>query len=237
VSDAAAAPPAETYETLARAADLHLLTPELTDTELAEGCRISREYGVRALVVRGCDVDQAVRWLGGSSVVLSGAVGYPDGTSTTGAKLYEGRDLLRRGARELEWIMNPARMLSRQFQDVETELEQIARSCEEAGAGLTVVLRNELFPDDVKIIGAKIAKRVGASRISIVFSAPDLQLIRPLLKERVQLKAGRGIDTLERVMEARSGGCTGFGSAVMAAILDARRTQLQAEESAPQPVS
>jgi deoxyribose-phosphate aldolase len=237
VSDPTAATPAESYESLARALDLHLLAPELTDTDIAEGCRIAREYGLRAFVARGCDVDQAVRWLAGSSVVLSGAVGYPDGTSTTGAKLYEGRDLLRRGVREIEWVMNPARLLSRQFQDIETELEQIARSCEEAGAGLTVVLRNELFSDDIKIIAVKIAKRVGASRVNIAASAPDRQLIRPLLKERVELKAGRGADTLEQVLEARAGGCTVFGSAAAAGILDAWRAQLQAEAAAPQPVS
>jgi deoxyribose-phosphate aldolase len=235
VNEPAAAAPAATYESLARVVDLHLLLPELTDTDVAEGCRAAAEYGLRAVIVRPCDVDQAARWLR-EPIVLGAVVGHPDGVSTTAAKLYEGRDLLRRGARELEWVLNPARMLSRQFQDVETELVQIARSCEEAGAALTILLRNELFQDDLKIIATKIAKRVGAVRLSIVPSPGDLQLILPLLKERLQIKA-RGVETLEAALAARRGGCSLIGSAAAAPILEAWRTQLQAQQPAAQPVS
>ncbi|HET8546974.1 MAG TPA: hypothetical protein VFL57_03180 [Bryobacteraceae bacterium] len=224
-------------ETLAAILDLHLLRPDLTDTDIAEGCRIAAEARLRGLLVRPCDVDQVVRWLSGSSVVLAAAVGHPDGVSTTAAKLYEGRDLLRRGARELEWTVNPARMLSRQFQDVETELAQIARSCEEAGAALTVVLLNELFQDDLRIIGVKIAKRVGAARISIRPSAADLQVMRPLLRDRVQLKAGRGVDTLEEALEAKAGGCVSIGSAAAVSVLEAWRVHMQAQQPASEHVS
>ena len=236
MSDIVAAGPAATYETLSGVFDLHLLAPWLTDTNLEEGCRAAVKSGVRAVVVRPCDVDQAARWLPGS-VVLASVVGLPHGVSTTAAKLYEGRDLLRRGAREIEWIANPARMLSRQFQDVETELEQIARSCEDAGAALTVVLRNDLFPDDLKIIGTKIAKRVGAARIGLVASAADLELVRPLLKDRLLVKAVRGVDTLAQALDARSAGCSLLGSAAAPAILDAWRAQLEAVQAAAGPVS
>ena len=65
---------------------------------------------------------------------VSSVAGYPYGISTTGAKLYEGRDLLRLGVRELDFVLNPAAMISRQFQHVETELMQIVRSAHEADA-------------------------------------------------------------------------------------------------------
>jgi deoxyribose-phosphate aldolase len=236
VSEPAAAAPAATYESLASAVDLHLLRPELTDTDLAQACRVASEYGVRAIVVRPCDVDQAARWLGGGPILVS-VVGHPDGISTTAAKLYEGRDLLRRGARELEWVLNPARLLSRQFQDVETEIEQIARSCEDAGAALTVIVRNELLPDDVKIIATKIAKRVGAARLSILPAPADLQLINPLLKERLQLKAAVGITSLEQALAARSAGCAIVGSDIATAILDQWRAQIAPPQPAAAPVS
>ena len=236
MNEPAAAAPAVTYESLASAVDLQLLAPELTDSDIADGCRLASEYSLRAVVVRPCDVDQAARWLR-SPVILATVAGYPDGVSTTAAKLYEGRDLLRRGAREIEWVLNPARILSRQFQDVETEVAQIARSCEEAGAALTVVLRNELFADDQKIIATKIAKRVGAPRIGIAASAADIRLLLPLLKERLQIKAARGIEALDQALEARSLGCALVGSPAAPAILEAWRTQLQAQQTASQPVS
>jgi deoxyribose-phosphate aldolase len=236
VNEPAPAASAATLEPLAPALDYHLLRPQLTDTEIAEACRLASEAGLRAVVVRPCDVDQAARWLAGGPILAS-VVGHPDGVSTTAAKLYEGRDLLRRGAREIEWVMNPARLLSRQFQDVETELEQIARSCEESAATLTIVLRNDLFPPDVKIIATKIAKRVGAARLSLSPALDDLQLILPLLKDRVQLKASGGVATLEEALAARSAGCSIIGSESAAAIAEEGRTKMDQPLPTPSPVS
>jgi deoxyribose-phosphate aldolase len=108
--------PVETYEALAGLIDLVMLRPDLSTDELAEGCRIAREYSVRAVIVRPCDVEMAVRWMEDSGVTVGAAVGYPYGYSTTGAKLFEGRDLLRLGARELDFTLNASAMISRQFQ-------------------------------------------------------------------------------------------------------------------------
>ena len=91
---------------------------------------------MRALIVRPSDVDNALRWLGPGSLIVGSTAGYPDGSTTTGAKLYEGRDLLRRGAREIEMVVNVGKLVSRQFQYVEMELLQMAKSCHESGAPL-----------------------------------------------------------------------------------------------------
>src|SRR5829696_1499493 len=86
--------PVETYETLAKLVDHILLRPELSEDEVAEGCRLAREYNVCCVVVRPSDVDQVVRWMEGSPVRVASTVGHPFGYSSTGSKLYEGRDLL-----------------------------------------------------------------------------------------------------------------------------------------------
>ena len=91
--------PAETYETLAKLVDHLLLRPDLSEDEVAEGCRLAREYNVCSVVVRPSDVDQVVRWMSDSPVRVASTVGYPDGSTNTGAKLYEGRDLLPRRTR------------------------------------------------------------------------------------------------------------------------------------------
>ena len=233
--------PADTYESLARLIDYHLLEPELSDDQIAEACRIAREYAVRALIVRPADVDNALRWIESNEIVVGSTVGYPDGSTTTGAKLYEGRDLLRRGVRELEMVVNVGKLVSRQFQYVEMELLQMAKSCHESGARLTVLLRNDLLAADLQIIATKIAKRIEADTLSVVPAAGEFERIKPLLKDRIGLKAESQASTLDHVLALRQWGCAQVGCRQAEAVLRAWRAHLaqasRDRESGPAAVS
>ena len=56
-------PPLTRYEDIAKMIDHSLLRPELTPEQVAEGCRIAREYNVASVTVRPCDVAFAARHL------------------------------------------------------------------------------------------------------------------------------------------------------------------------------
>ena len=223
--------PAETYETLAKLVDHLLLRADLSEDEVAEGCRVAREYNVCSVVVRPSDVDQVVRWMNGSSVRVASTVGYPDGSSNTGAKLYEGRDLLRRGVKEIDMTINIGKMISRQFQYVEMELLQMGKSCQESGALLKVDLASKYLTQDLKIIATKICKRIESSFLCVDYDLRDLALVFPLLKDRVQLKTSSGIESLAEALEVREAGCTRFGTTATASILDDWKTHLDQQAS------
>ena len=98
-------PPPVTVEDLAKLIDHSLLRPELPDAQVLEGCRVAREYNVATVTVRPCDVDTAVRAMEGSGIGVSTVAGFPHGSSTTATKIYEVRDLLRRGASEVDMVL------------------------------------------------------------------------------------------------------------------------------------
>jgi deoxyribose-phosphate aldolase len=222
----------ETYESLAKLVDYHLLDPTLSTEQVAGACQVAREYGVRAMVVRACDAQLVVQWMNGSGIIVASVAGYPDGTSTTATKLYEGRDLLRAGVKELEFVLNPASMMSRSFQHVETELMQIARSCRENAVRLTVVYNNRWFADDLKIIGTKICRRNEADCLAIDHSDADLNVFRPLLKDLLTLKRATPVTSLEEALAAREAGYKSFAAADPRPILDAWRAHLAAQMKA-----
>jgi deoxyribose-phosphate aldolase len=226
--------PIETYESLAKRIDYHLLDPTLSTDAVAAGCRTARDYGVRAVVLRPCDVELAAQWLRGSEVILAGVAGYPEGTSTTASKLYEAREVLKGGAKEIEFVINPARMISRQFQHVETELMQIAKSCHEAGARLAVIYNNRWFADDLKIIGTKICRRVEVDVLGLDHSEHDLEVIRPLLKDVLELKHSGHIESLDQALAAREAGYRSMATTVPEQILEAWKEQLSKQREALQ---
>lgn len=162
-------------EELAQALSLWLLRPGLPDSGVLDGCRAAAAAGLGSVAVFPSDADRALRALEGSRTQVAAFAGYPYGASTTAAKLYEARDLLRRGVREAGFVLNAAQLISREFQQVETELMQIGRSCAEAGARLVAVVEAGLLAADLRVIVTKICKRCEVSTLSISAGQQPLQ--------------------------------------------------------------
>jgi deoxyribose-phosphate aldolase len=226
-------PPLSTYEGLAKMIDHSLVRPELTDEQVIAGCELARKYQVASVSVRPCDVDLAVRQLGGSGVAVGSLAGFPHGSSTTGVKLYEIRDVLRRGAKEVDMVLNISRLLSRQFQYVEMELVQAAEECHKQGALLKVIFENAYLTDELKIVACRISARaeVDFVKTSTAFAPTgytleDLQLMRAHTPEHIGIKAAGGVRTLEKALEVYQAGCSRFGATATAAILDAWQARL-----------
>lgn len=181
-------------------------------------------------MVRPCDVDSALRFLSLGVVKVASVCGHPFGGSTTGVKLYECRDLLRRGVKQINAFPNPGKMISRQFQHQEIELIQLADSCLEAGATLKIVADSRLLNDEMKIILCRMAKRVNAHYVTTT-EPRDLELILKHCGDRVKVECG-GVATPEQARHALGLGCTSLSSPDSEALLLAFEKELAANKQA-----
>jgi deoxyribose-phosphate aldolase len=200
-----------------------LLARDLTDTDIADGCALAKGYGVAAVVVRPCDIDVAVRLLAGSSVVAGSVCGYPYGDQNTGTKLYEARDLLRRGAKEIDVALNVSKILGRQFSHIETELLQMAESCHKEGAVLKAIFDNAYLTDELRTIASRICYRA-----EVDFLVTDIGAVGSMtthVREDMGLKAA-GVGTLDDALRAMEAGCTRIGTSHTAAILGEWKARL-----------
>src|SRR5436305_4845955 len=170
--------PAPTYESLAAIVNQTLLEPELTNAQVVEGLELAKRYGVATVTVRACDTDLAVRILQGSAVRAGSIVSYPFGFQSTSVKLYETRDLLRRGAKEIGVAVGASKLLSREFQQIQTELNQMTDACRAESARLTVYLETSLLTYEQKIIACTCCERAEVDFVSTArgYTADDLQL-------------------------------------------------------------
>lgn len=197
--------PPPTYEALASAVNFTLLDPELTNSRIVESLETAKRYGVAIATVRPCDVDAAARVLAGSPVRVGSAAGYPYGFQSTAVKLYEVRDLLRRGAKEVAAVVGVSRLLSREFQHVQTELNQMTEACRGEGARLTVMLDLGRLGDELKIIACTCCERAEVEFVAAIgASSPgDLALLRKHLPDEtgIQLPAATLDEALALVGE------------------------------------
>ncbi len=233
--------PLGTYEQLAKMIDHSLLRPELTEEEVVAGCKLAGRYGVAAVSVRPSDVELAAGVLTGSDVRVGAVIGFPHGSQTTAVKLYEGRDALRRGAREIDMVLNIGKLRSRRFQFVETEIMQMAQACHDNGALFKVILESGFLDEELKIMACRSCRRTGTDFASAVTgfadagaTPADLRLMVQHCRPRVEVKAAGDVRSLERLIEVHEIGCTRAGTADTAVILDAWKRCL---EEGPEAVS
>ncbi len=224
------AAPGPAYADLAGLMDLALLQPELPESRVAEQCEEAKQYGIAAVTVRPSDVDLAVHWMKGSPVVLGTVVDWPHGHSSTSVKTYAVRDMLRRGAREIETVMNTGKLVSRQFQYIEMELAQMAAACHSSSATLKVSLEDPFLDEELRIVACRIAKRAGVDFLG-TSQLEAVGILREHARERFKLYA-TGIHTLEQALQFREAGCQSLTSGNATAILDQWTVKL-ASETAP----
>ena len=215
----------EKYEDLAGLVEYSLVRPELSEEDIARHCEIARQYRVASVIVRGSDVDQVARWLSGSGIRLSAAANYPHGFAPTAVKCYETRELLRRGAQAIDTVMNTGKLLSRQFQYLEMELQQMADACRQSNATITVNLESEHLTEEHKIVACRIARRAAVDFIG-TNKFEDVALLLAHSRDRLKIKTNAPIPDLETAQTFRTAGCSRIELSDPRSILDAWKSHL-----------
>ena len=188
---------------------------------------MARRLGIPGVTVRPCDIDLTVRTLQGSSVKPGAVCGFPHGSQNTATKLYEARDLLRRGAREIDMVAPIAKLLSREFQHVQVELLQMAELCHKEGAVLRVTLENAYLTDELKIIACRCCERAEVDVVCTStgfapagYTLEDVKLMRKHLPEEIGVMAAGGVGTVDEATALCEAGAARIGTPEAAQILE-----------------
>ena len=208
-----------THEDLAKRIDVSLLSAALTEDAVRHACKQSATLGLACCIVRPTDVEIAVR-AAGPSLRVGSVVDYPYGFSTTSAKLYAARDLLRRGAREIETPMSLGKLLDRQFQYLESELQQMAQACHESGAALKVTIDSSALDDELLLLCCRILRRAEVDFLSNS-TLDRLELLKTHSRDRLQIKISAPFGDLDATLAACERGVARLEAADPAALLGA----------------
>lgn len=215
-----------TLKELAKTIDHSLLKPQLTDQDVIEGCRLADTYHVASVCVKPYHVKLAVAELQNSDLVVGTVVGFPHGTSSSAAKLFEAKEGIKNGARELDMVINIGALRSRRYDDVCNEIKAIVETAK-GKALVKVILENAYLTKEEIIKACQLAEKAGADfvKTSTGFAptgatVEDIQLMRATVSAKVQVKAAHGVRTLESILQMIDAGATRIGATATAVILD-----------------
>ena len=233
-SDETTRPALTDFEDLASRLALSLADSTLTEEAVYNGCRAAIANRVGAVLARPSDLDLAKNWLSGSAVKLTAMTGFPGGSSTTAARLYEARDVLRRGAVELALGMNLGKLVSRKFLYLESELLQMAEHCRQTGARLRAVFEVDDLQQDHVLIGIRLAKRTAVDVMELAFRNGDPERMAGIVRyvaHHAKGKIGIAIQapelTLGTALALYEAGADSLVTPAAIALLDTWRAELE----------
>ena len=207
-----------TYQQVAQMIDHSLLRPELTTTEILDGCATAAKYQVASATLRPCDIALGVEALEGSGVPVSTVVGFPHGSNTTATKVYEAKQCIADGAVELDMVLNIGRLRSGELSYVTNDIAAVVDAAG-SDAIVKVIFENAYLDEAQKISACEAAESAGAAfvKTSTGFAPTgatmeDLQLMVDSVSRDVLVKAAGGIRTLDGLLEVMSIGVSRIGA-------------------------
>ena len=215
-----------TREQLAKTIDQTLLRPTATVREVQGLCVTAKKNHFAAVVVNPSYISLAKRLLGGSDVKICSVVGYPMGANTIETKVFEAKDNIKKGADELDVVINFGMIKSGNLDYLEREIsiivsvirrEQMAEYNKHINIKI-VIEAGALVKDEI----IRICKIVGESGSDFIKTATgfgtrgveldDVRLIREVVTRNIGVKAAGGIRTFKDAQALVDAGATRLGT-------------------------
>lgn len=200
---------------LAEYIDHTLLLPMVTPEQIDQGCEIALRYGFPTFCVPPCYVPRVVERLHGSQVKVSTVVGFPLGTTTAEAKLYEAQLAVEQGCRELDVRINLAWLKAGELDRLHAEIAQLV---EETGVCVKAILETALLTEEEKKLAGEICIDAGAAFLMTSTgwmggaTPADVQLLWQLSRGKVGVKASGGIRTVAQAEAMIQAGASRIGT-------------------------
>ncbi len=183
------------------AVDHTLLAQTSTWEQIKKVCDEGIEYKTASVCIPPSFVKRAKEYMG-EKLAICTVIGFPNGYSTTAAKVYETEDAIANGADEIDMVINIGDLKDKCYDAVLNEIKSIKSAC--GGKILKVIIETCLLTDDEKIKMCEIVSDAGADFIktSTGFSTgganeADLRIFAANVGKNVKIKAAGGVKSLE----------------------------------------
>ena len=159
----------------------------------------------------------AKKCLAGSDVLVCTVIGFPLGSMTTEAKVFEATDALNKGADEVDMVINISRLKAHDDEYVLNEIREIKKAC--GDHTLKVIIETCLLTDEEKVRACQLASKAGANfvKTSTGFSkwgakVEDVKLMRETVGDKLGVKASGGVRTHEEMLAMVEAGANRIGT-------------------------
>ena len=211
--------------TLAALIDHTELRVDASYGDIRRLCLEAVKYRFASVTIHPVNTPLAVKLLKGSTVKVDAVIGFPTGAFTIEGKVFETKDAIKKGAEEIDYVMNVGAFKAGNHSLVMDEMQAIKAA---AGYLVTkVILETCLLTDEEKVAACRIARETGIDfvKTSTGFrekgaTVENVKLLRQTVGEDVGVKASGGIRTTQDALAMIDAGATRLGASAGIAIIE-----------------
>ena len=191
----------------------------ITQDEMREFLEKAKELNFNSVVISPTYVPLAKEILADTDIKVGSVVGFPLGFEDTESKIAETQELLKKGADEIEVVMNLSYLKDEKYELLENEISKIKELV--GDKVLKVVMESKALEDYEKANAAKVAENSGADFIktSTGFVAPnhifenvnDINIIQKYAP-KIKIEVYGGINEYKFANQILTGGADVIGS-------------------------
>lgn len=198
------------------AVDHTLLRQDAVWEEIRQLCDDGAAYGCASVCIPTSYVRKAADYLGDRLPVCT-VIGFPNGYSTTASKVFETKDAIANGAREIDMVINLGWVKDGRWDEILDEIKAVKAVCGERI--LKVIVETCLLTEGEKVRMCEIVSQSGADYIktSTGFSTggatrEDVALFQANVAPHVRIKAAGGIGSLSDAVDFLALGADRLGT-------------------------
>ncbi|MCR4734916.1 MAG: deoxyribose-phosphate aldolase [Treponema sp.] len=215
--------------------DHTLLAPDAGKKQIMQLCLEAKKYGFASVCVNPCYVKYAASELADSDVKVCTVIGFPLGSSTSRIKAAETKDAIRKGADEVDMVINIGAVKDGRFSEVTSDIAAVVKAASKEGEKIgkkiivKVILETCLLTDAQIVTTCICAQKAGADfvKTSTGFATPKgldgkllpngasehhVNLMRKTVGNTMKVKASGGIRSVKMAIAMLESGADRIGT-------------------------
>ena len=203
---------------MAKYIDHTLLKADAPISKIKQICDEAKQYHFASVCVNAGNIKFVAEQLAGSGVTPCCVIGFPLGAMTTEAKVFETMDAIRKGAKEVDMVINVGAIKSGNWQFVEDDIRAVCQAAK-GNALVKVIIEACLLTQEEKVKACLASKNAGADfvKTSTGFSTggatvEDVKLMRETVGPNMGVKASGGVRTYEDAVNMIKAGANRLGT-------------------------
>jgi deoxyribose-phosphate aldolase len=183
--------------------------------DVRTACETAKIYGFRAVVAFPQHLGVLVDTLKGTNILAQIPVGFPCGGITTHVKCTEAEEGLKRGATDLDMVMNLSAFQAGDYQRVSKDISEVMAVARPFNIPFKVIIEVGLLTDPQIVTAAKLVVDSGADFIKTCTgfnpgraTIHNVSLIKETIGDQVGIKASGGVASIEDGVALMRAGAT-----------------------------
>ena len=180
------------------------LTITATQDDVRAACEMAKTYGFRAVVAFPQYLGILVDSLKGTNVRAQIPVGFPCGGVTTHVKCTEAEEGLKRGATDLDMVMNISAFQAGDYKGMSKDISAVMDVAKPFNVPFKVIIEVGVLSDQQIVTAAKLVADCGVDFVKTCTgfgpgraTVHVIGLIKEVVGDRIGIKASGGVSSIE----------------------------------------